>query len=387
MLQVVTGLRSVWDMIKESHGQGDIPRGCRKVDMNKKARLAMLIEYLQQGEETEETGSESTHVNIAGRGSASVLERSRGRGLGSSQVTSRSGGLGLSVTDLGNDGTRWFGSGKAGSRSGSLGLSVTDLGNDRTRWFGSGKAGSRCGGLRLAVGKLRDGRTRWLGSGGAGSRGGSLGLTVGKLRNSGSRWQLGSGGGSLRLAIGDLGDSRGLRGRSLRGWSRAAASSHDRLDIDLDALHTLRVAVQVVEIARQALPEGGVTKGTGDSTAQGKSVVGAKGESLVLFRVGLGLGIELELVVAGDVSLTTSLVFQDTILERDGQGTVELTPLEITLRGWLINRLDVELLVGGSNTARRCSSLRHGSGQRGGREGEGNVNLHDERVIEVMVYW
>jgi hypothetical protein len=59
-------------------------------------------------------------------------------------------------------------------------------------------------------------------------------------------------------------------------------------------LHTLRVAVQVVEIARQALPEGGVTKGTGDSTAQGKSVVGAKGESLVLFRVGLGLGIELE---------------------------------------------------------------------------------------------
>lgn len=92
-----------------------------------------------------------------------------------------------------------------------------------------------------------------------------MGLTIRDLRDSvGSR---SSGGGSLGLAVADL------RGRT--------GALVDSLDVDLLALHALRVGVQVVEAAGQALPEGGGAEGA-LARSQSESVVAAEREALGL---------------------------------------------------------------------------------------------------------
>jgi hypothetical protein len=158
-----------------------------------------------------------------------------------------SGSLRLAIRDLSDNGSR------------CLRLAVGDLRNNRGR------------GLRLAVGDLRNNRGRGLrltvrdlGHDGTGS--GSLGLTVGDLGD--------SGGSSLRLAIGDLRDTAGVLG-------------HSCLDVDGNTLRTGRLAVQVVEVTRQALVE--------DSGAlQGHGSVAAKTEALSLEGTLLNGRIELE---------------------------------------------------------------------------------------------
>jgi hypothetical protein len=205
--------------------------------------------------------------------------------------------LRLAVGDLGNDGTAGWGRG--------LGLAIGDLSNDRLR--------GRAGCLWLAIRDLNDNRrTSWAGS---------LGLAVGDLSDDGTAGWLGG----LRLTITDLSNGRsggglGLAIRDLSGTSASIGS----LDVDGNAILSDRLAVQVVEVAGQALiPDSVVT--------DGKGLIAAQREARGLASASLNWGVKLELVVAGDVSLATSLVLQDTISEGQSEGAGKLAPLKITL--------------------------------------------------------
>jgi hypothetical protein len=121
---------------------------------------------LQHGEETKETGGESTDAGSASGGGTSVLRERRG-GRVACDVASGNGSLGLAVADLGDNG------------GGSLGLAIRDLSDDRGGSLGlpvgnlSDNRGSRC--LRLAIRDLSD--DSWCGS---------LGLAVRDLGHGGS---------------------------------------------------------------------------------------------------------------------------------------------------------------------------------------------------------
>ncbi len=99
--------------------------------------------------------------------------------------------------------------------------------------------------------------------------------------------------------------------RSSRG---TRATTVDGLNVDLIALVSLLVGVDVVKLSTQTLPPD--VLGT-----NGKSLVGAKGEASSIFSPSLGGSIELELVIGGDIASSASLVLQDTALESEAEGT------------------------------------------------------------------
>jgi hypothetical protein len=94
------------------------------------------------------------------------------------------------------------------------------------------------------------------------------------------------------------------------------------------------------------------------------------------------------LVVAGNVTLATSLVFEDTIIETECQSTRELTAFEITLASGAcdIDGLDVE----GSRRGRLATSrgaLGHGRRSGKGEDSEGLhfqiINRSDDKITDV----
>jgi hypothetical protein len=296
------------------------------------------VRCLQEGQETKDTGGESTSSSLASRGSTSELGRGRARRAGNGAVGG-SGSLGLSIRDLGYDrcsGTR------------SLGLTIRDLRND---W----RSDRRLGGLRLAIRDLGDyrlGRTRSLGLaiGNLGDHWGragwlrSLGLSIRDLADDGRTSRGGlwlavgdladnwAGSGSLRLAIRDLGHAGrlgnlGLSVADLRGTSALVHRNNE----DGNALCTDALAVQIVEGSRQArVPDGG---GVGAAAAgECERAIAAERETRSLAGASLYRLVELELVVACNVSLTSSLIAQEAILQAEGQSTSKLAGLEtITL--------------------------------------------------------
>lgn len=147
--------------------------------------------------------------------------------------------LNLSVADLGDGG---------GGRS--LDLSVADLGD----W---GARGSRS--LNLSVANLRDWHAR---KGGWGldlsvtdlgdDASGNLNLSVRDLSEDDGGWFLG-------LSVGDLRDdgsgSSWLSIRALSDLTSRAGAARDNVDEDRLAVWGNRLAVEVVEVASQALPE------------------------------------------------------------------------------------------------------------------------------------
>ena len=301
-----------------------------KVRCKTNSRAAGNRRRLQEGEESKETSGESTDAGGASGGRAGELG-SGGRGRVDGNVAGSNGDLGLAVADLGDNG------GGSGSGNRHLGLAIGDLRND----------GSRSGCLGLTVGDLGDygdaGRGRGLGLAirdlGDNSGRAGLGLTVGDLSDNGSS------GGGLRLAVGDLRNDcagRGSLGLTI-GDLGDTGTLVDGLDVDLDALCTGRLAVEVVEVARQALVE--------DSrSTEREGAVAAEREARSFTSASLDGSIELEpgielasmpmgctcllclLVVAGNVALATSLILQDTILEAQGERTRKLTLLNVTLR-------------------------------------------------------
>jgi hypothetical protein len=342
---------------------------------------------LQHGEETDETSGESAGTEGDGCSGAGELDRLRRSRAGASAVASSDGSLGLTVGDLGND------VGNRGSRCTGLGLTIRNLGDNlgRRRRGGAGlwlsirdlrnDVGgwwSGCACLGLAIRDLRDDR---------GGRGSSLRLAVGDLWD--DRGDGGSRSGSLRLSVRDLGDSVGSRSSGsgslgltvadLRGGARALV---DSLNVDLLALAALAVGVQVVEITRQALPESGSAQGA-VARGQSETVVAAEREAFGLKSTSLDGGVELELIVASDVSLATGLILQDTILQGQGECAGKLTFLEVTLGGRLDNSLDLE----GSWCGRRAFgwiSLLLGQCQCGGRKSESEVGLHYSGWVDVV---
>lgn len=158
------------------------------------------------------------------------------------------------------------------------------------------------------------------------------------------------GGGGLRLAIRDNSDSGGRLGLAVRaggvggqvsgaGSGRggyrggrggragsAAAAAGDHVQSNRRALWRPVGVVQVVEVAAKALIEdGGITKRDG-TIATNREARGDKG-------AGLGRGIELELVVVGNVGSAIfgdyasegSAIFQDSILQAEHQGSFAST--------------------------------------------------------------
>lgn len=210
---------------------------------------------------------------------------------------------------------------------------------------GAGNVASGNGSLRLAIADLGDNSA---GSSGAGST--SLGLTIADLRSNRAR------GSGLGLTIADLAGTAG-------------SSLPHSLNVDGDALCASALAVQVGEATRRArVPDSGL---------EGERVVLAKGEAGLFPSASLYGGIELELVVAGDVTDAASLVLQDTILERKSQGTSELTGRQVTLGAGVgdIDGGDLEGSLSGGRAASR-SALGHSCGS----EGEGDEGLHFQKT-------
>jgi hypothetical protein len=83
------------------------------------------------------------------------------------------------------------------------------------------------------------------------------------------------------------------------------------------------------------------------------------------------------LVIGSDVSLATSLILEDTILEGEGQGTRKLARLKTTLRGGrsYIDGLNIESSRGGS----LATSWRALCQSRSGK-GKNSEGLHFQRV-------
>jgi len=309
------------------------------------ARCSKCLEQGDKGEETSEEGAGGGSAN--GSSSTGELNRSRGGG-GAGNVASGNGSLRLAIADLGDNSA-----GSSGAGSTSLGLTIADLRDNRARSSRLGLAiadlrdngtGSRSGagsrGLRLAITDLGDDR-----AGGA-----SLGLTIADLRSNRAR------GSGLGLTIADLAGTAG-------------SSLPHSLNVDGDALCASALAVQVGEATRRArVPDSGL---------EGERVVLAKGEAGLFPSASLYGGIELELVVAGDVTDAASLVLQDTILERKSQGTSELTGRQVTLGAGVgdIDGGDLEGSLSGGRAASR-SALGHSCGS----EGEGDEGLHFQKT-------
>jgi hypothetical protein len=329
-----------------------------------------MIKCLKHGEEAEETSDESASSGIAGSSSTSVLGRRGGDG-GAGDVAG--GSLRLAVTDLSDDGP-----GSRGDRPGgwSLGLAVRDLRDDGSS--GLRRLGLTIGNLRdsgttrpwrrslgLAIRDLRDDRT-------TGPWGSSLGLSIANLRNDRARRRC------LRLAVGDLRDTRRLSDLGLTiGNLRSTAASCNSYNVDGDTLSTNTLAVQVVESARETLvPYSGCRAA---SRGESEGAVAADREARRLASTSLETGIILQLVIAGDVSLTTSLILEDTILEAQGQGASLLASFEPALAGGAgdIDGLYIESSGTGSGATWWRSSL---SESRRSSKGEYGKGLHFQKV-------
>jgi len=281
------------------------------------AGCSKCLEQGDKGEETSEEGAGGGSAN--GSSSTGELNRSRGGG-GAGNVASGNGSLRLAIADLGDNSA-----GSSGAGSTSLGLTIADLRDNRARSSRLGLAiadlrdngtGSRSGagsrGLRLAITDLGDDR-----AGGA-----SLGLTIADLRSNRAR------GSGLGLTIADLAGTAG-------------SSLPHSLNVDGDALCASALAVQVVEVAGQALVED--CWGHTAIGRESKGAVAADREASGLTSASLERGVELKLVVAGNVSLATGLVLDDTVLEGQCQGTSKLAARKIMLAGGGdIDSLDVE---------------------------------------------
>jgi hypothetical protein len=188
----------------------------------------------------------------------------------------------------------------------SLRLAIRDLGDN---W--ASRSGLRCGGLGLAV--------RDLGDDGAG--------------------RAGLGGGSLWLTIGDLGDTSGLRSLRLAiADLRNTTSRSNCYNVDWNTLCTSALTVQVIEGTRLArVPDGW---GRAAARRECEGAVAADGEASGFTSTCLERIVELEpmnesvghftenlvnlLVVGSDVSLTTGLIPEDTIVEVQSQSTRKL---------------------------------------------------------------
>lgn len=251
----------------------------------------------------------------------------------------------------------------AGGGNGCLDLAVCDL-RSGASWGLNLTVGDLAGGvgwgLNLTIGDLRG---SWGGSDGL------LDLTVGKL---GCHW-------GLDLAVGDL---RGTGSTSwlavtlltsatvARGWGASARAGDD--NVDIVALRSVVLEVDVVEVARQAVAEDGVG-------ANGNGAVGADGPTGVVLGAGLTvLGVELELFVGNNAADTVLGVTEDTVL--DGEGTA-LAGEEITLAalGDVDGAEDEVAVVGGlaacwgglwRSEVGGARSAVLGSGSSQGREGE-----------------
>lgn len=137
--------------------------------------------------------------------------------------------------------------------------------------------------MRLAVGDLRDDDTSW-----------DLGLAI---RDLGNGWLRDSGysGWDLRLAVTDL------------AWNRKSSTVLSN-QIDGGALLGPMTVIKVIERTTPALVE--------DSRAsKSESVVGAYRESTGIDSACLRRRIELELEVACDITVTTSLILQHTVVQ------------------------------------------------------------------------
>jgi len=206
-------------------------------------------------------------------------------------------GLRLAIRDLRNyrcSGTR------------SLGLTIGNLGDN---WGTAGWARS----LWLSIRDLADnGRTSRR----------SLWLAIGDLADNRA------GSGSLWLAIRDLGyagrlGNLGLSVADLRSTSALVHGNNE----DRDALCAGALAVQIVEGSRQARVPDGSSVGAA-AAGECERAIAAKGEARGLAGASLYRLVELELVVACNISLTSSLIAQDTILQAESQSPSKLTRLK-----------------------------------------------------------
>lgn len=288
-----------------------------------------------KGGEGQETSGQTEELGTGGGHGGSTLEWLDGGSRGS-DTSSVGWGLWLTVRDLGH-----------GSGGGGLNLSIRDLGD----WGTSG-------GLGLSVGDLSDWGTsgslglaiRDLGDWGAG---GCLWLSVRDLGNwgtSGCLWlsvgNLGDWdtGGSLRLAVGDLGNWGGsdlsvgdLGGNGHGGGGRSG--THD-VNVDLGALGTGGLVVEVVEGTAEALVEDGGAAESDGSVAASRPSSGVDGTSL-------GRSVKLELLVGGDVSSSAFGIGHDTVVEGDDERSGSLSGA----RGGHVNDGDLE----GTGVAGRAS--------------------------------
>jgi len=315
-----------------------------------------IVLRLEHGKKTEETSSECASSDVLGIGGTSVLLW--GTGCSTDASTVAGGDLGLTVADLGDD---WA------NRSRCLRLAIRDLGDNGS----CGRLG--CTSLRLAIRDLRD---NWSCRG--------LGCTGLRLAIRDLRDDAGSGSTSLRLTVGDLGDAGwcgdlGLTVTDLGGTGTASLHSSD---VDRNALCTGALAVQVVEVTREAL-----VKDSWCRTAIGREsegVVATEREPAGFLSTGLNRSVELELIVGGNVSLAASLVLQNTVVEGEGQGTGKLARLEITLSlgSSDIDGLDIEGSRSGS-LATRWGAL---SQRRRSGESEDSEGLHFQK-IDRTDYW
>lgn len=89
---------------------------------------------------------------------------------------------------------------------------------------------------------------------------------------------------------------------------------HERIDDNWRALRGPRAIVEVVEAAAETLIE------NGRSTKRKRTII-ANREASSNDSAGLRRSIKLKLIIGGDVACAATLVFEDTILERNGKRT------------------------------------------------------------------
>jgi len=103
-------------------------------------------------------------------------------------------------------------------------------------------------------------------------------------------------------------------------------------------------------------------------------LVATEGEPRLLSSTGLYGIVELELIVASDVTSAASLILQDAIVERQCQGTGG--ELALHLGGSDIDSGDLE----GSRGGRRAPSRGRALSQRRSGEGEDSEGLHFQKI-------
>ena len=93
-------------------------------------------------------------------------------------------------------------------------------------------------------------------------------------------------------------------------WGRSATL--DGHDVDLIALLSSLVGVDVVELSAQTLPPDILC-------TKCKSIVGAEGEASSIDGSGLGRRVKLELIVGGNIASSAGLIRQDTATQSEAK--------------------------------------------------------------------